>query len=469
MSQHIRHTALAVVFFAFSLCGGSTEIAAQGYPGGGGAPCPDENINSWFPHQDTPEPDNAGFQSKSICEFHEWSWQMFLSLTQDVDGQPRFLGFETPYDLLGINNREVLMPRMGKSNSGESFDEFLQAGTDGILVDQTGDVVYYSQYLDDTFVTFMQDNDLTDPNKAFDFPGTTSFPIGAVELKASWRIVDEGEDTSDVFTMPSTVFALANRGGKIVVDTARTRDVTLALVGFHIAGVVNGHPEMIWATFEHVKNAPNVPADFTPDTVISDHDYTFYKAGTVFADCNLNYALSPELKLNEKTQKMSPVTQVCRQYEFGNGTDNLPVLQDSVKTNDRNVADLNKVVRARLKAEGDVFANYREVGAIWFRPTDALKPGMSLASDVDAAGNQFLIGSLRLSNSTIETFTQLSSRMNNCFRCHNTMQTLAPASGDTRLKPLPAKNINISHAFQNIYFWSQQIANGDTLLATPEN
>jgi len=31
----------------------------------------------------------------------------------------------------------------------------------------------------------------------------------------------------------------------------------LAMVGMHVVGSANGHPELIWATFEHVGNAPN--------------------------------------------------------------------------------------------------------------------------------------------------------------------------------------------------------------------
>ena len=35
---------------------------------------------SWFPHASTPEPDFHA--PASDCEFHQWSWQTFLWLTQ---------------------------------------------------------------------------------------------------------------------------------------------------------------------------------------------------------------------------------------------------------------------------------------------------------------------------------------------------------------------------------------------------
>lgn len=397
---------------------------------------------SWFPHSQTPEPDNAGFQSTSNCVFHQWSWQTFLWLTKNVDGKPLFLSMVSPYSLLGMS-QDGLMPRMQKSNAPESFNEFLQAGTDGIMVDQSGRAVYYSQYINDDFVSFIKDNNLTDPAVVRKFNPDTPFPIGTIELKVSWKIVQPGEDVSDMFTMQGEVNLLTNKNGKIVVDANKTQTVVLALAGFHIAGVVNGHPEMIWATFEHKDNAPNVPAKFTPDTVVSDQDWTFYKAGTTYQNCNVNLANTNKLKLNESTQTLSPVTQVCRQFEFGNDPSN-----GGVQPNDDNIASLNADVLKNLDKD-DVWSNYFEVGAIWFKKTNALEPNMALDTD------DILTGSLKLSNSVVETYTQDQSTMNNCFRCHNTMHSF-PSSTD--LYPLPALNLNISHAFQNIYYWSQTAA-----------
>lgn len=397
---------------------------------------------SWFPHAQTPEPDNQGFSSSSNCEFQQWSWQMFLWLTQNVNGQPRFLSFTSPFSLLGMENFGMV-PKMRTNTSAESFNEYLQAGTDGVLVDQQGHAVYYSQYLDDTFTQFIVTNKLTDPSVVRQFNPTTNFPIGAIELKAAWKVVQPGDKTGDMFTMDGKINKLANKDGKIVIDPSQTQTVKLALVGFHIGGVVNGHPEMIWATFEHLRNAPNVPANATPSTLISDKNWTFYKAKTPYKNCNLNLIATNKLVLNEKAQTLSPVTQVCRQYQFGNDPSST---DPNILQNDQNIASLNKDVLSHLDKK-DVWSNYSQVGAIWFAAFNGLKPNMAL--DTDA----ILTGSVKLSNSTIETYTQVQSTMNNCFRCHNTLSAF-PSSTD--LYPLPALNLNISHAFQNIYFWSQQ-------------
>ena len=104
----------------------------------------------WFPHNQTARTNDAAFQSTSNCVFHQWAWQNFLWLTQEVNGQPRFMGFKSPESLLGLKG-EGMLPRMLKKDASGSFEEFLQAGTDGILIGHNGRAVYYSQYLDDTF------------------------------------------------------------------------------------------------------------------------------------------------------------------------------------------------------------------------------------------------------------------------------------------------------------------------------
>ena len=195
------------------------------------------------------------------------------------------------------------------------------------------------------------------------------------------RDVEQGEDVSDVFTRKSSVYALKNSKGKIAVNTAVKRDVTLALVGFHIGGVVENHPEMIWATFEPRSSAPNVEPGTRPTDIVSTEDYSFYTAKTEYTNCNDPSGVT----LNEATQKLSPVTQVCRQYKFGNAkndpsTSTVPdgtnpenqyaldnnlnnSILSNITTNSENIVSLNTIVWERLD---DVFANYREVGAIWF-------------------------------------------------------------------------------------------------------
>jgi hypothetical protein len=413
----------------------------------------------WFPHSNTPRPNDAAFQSASNCEFHQWSWQMFLWLTQDVNNKPRFLSFNSPQSLLGMNIRGML-PRKTKHMLPQSFDEYLQAGTDGILVDHAGKAVYYSQYINPTFEDFIKTNQLTDHKNVLKMDPNTQFPIentkGAMELKVSWKVVAKGEDTKGMFTMETEVAKLINTNDGIKVDPNQTTLETLALVGFHIGGIVNGHPEMIWATFEHNKNSPSVKPGTTLEQAVSEQDFTFYNKGTILGKCNINPSISG-LKLDEKSQTLSPVTQVCLQYQFGNA-------EGVNEGNTQNIMSLNKAVESQLDSQS-IWRNYREVGAIWFLQKNALEPGLRLDTDSfkNAKGDTIqLTGSLKLSNSMIETFTQRQSTMDNCFRCHNTSQEFPPSN---TMDPLPATNLNISHAFQNIYFWSQEKTSIQALLS----
>jgi hypothetical protein len=406
----------------------------------------------WFPHSQTPQQNSAGFPPKpNNCDFHEWSWNAFLWLTQEVEGAPRFEsmpanGIETPPG--------VLDPLIGRSEKGRTLDLIDQAGPNGIMVDLQGRPIYYSIHSDTTFGDFLQQNGLLDPATLRAFDPKTPFPVGTLTLKAAWKVVAPGEEVSTFYTRKAQIALLTTKNGKIVV-TDQTKTVDVALVGFHIAGTVAGHPEMIWATFEQLQNAPDLPKPLSgkrpedvmgPDDKVSDKNFTFYTAGTTFRDCNINSAGSGALKLDEAAQTLSPVTQVCRIVPWGGGSAN----------NIGNIQSLNDSVHSQLK---DVWNNYFEVGAIWFNATDipdkpslnpncTFQPNSSLECRVDPK-TPILTGSTQLSNTTIETFTQSQSAQDNCFACHNTVQVTSPNS---TAPSLPGLNVNLSHVLINEYF-----------------
>ncbi len=429
-------------------------------PGPGPAPSaaacapPAAPAPSWFPHAQTSAPDSAGFQSSSNCAFHQWSWNAFLWLTQDVGGQPRFLTM--PSDGIGGVANGVLDPLIGRSQQARTVELIDQAGPDGVLVDRHGRAVYYSIHSNDVFGQFMASNHLQDPKALRAFDPKTPFPVGSMTLKAAWKVVQPGEDVSTFYTRQATIAKLAMRKGKLVA-TSDTETQTVALVGFHIGGTVNGHPEMIWATFEHQDNAPDLPKpaeEMLPNDVVSAKDWTFYQAGTPMKQCNVNAAGAGALTLNAQTQTLSPVTQVCRMVPFG-GQKPCPSGQDC---NIANIQSINASVQGQLN---DVWKNYFEVGAIWFVAEDALAPNCTfqpgsalecIPTPTPDGAPPLLTGSIKLSNSTIETFTQVQSTQNNCFACHNTTQVISP---DPRAQSLPGLNVNISHVVINDYFQAQ--------------
>jgi hypothetical protein len=429
MEGAMRLLARAVVV---ACCAMSVPATAQQ------ASCP--AAPAWFPHSKTPEPNAAGFPaSPNNCDFHQFSWNAFLWLTQDVKGQPRFLRF--PKD--GIQTKAgILNALIGRSPKARTLEDVQQAGPDGIMVDLQGRPIYYSIHSNATFGDFIKQNGLLDPAKLRAFDPNTPFPAGTLTLKAAWKVVAAGEDVSTFYTRVAQVALLGMRDGKIVL-TRKIRPARVALVGFHIGATVNGHPEMIWATFEHVRNAPDLPKpvdQMGPDDVVSDKGWTFTKANTRFRDCNINSAGAGALELNAARQTLSPPTQVCRIIPSGGGSTN----------NVGNIKSLNDDVHKQLDG---VFNNYFEVGAIWFNATNGLKPNCTFqpgALECRAqADTPLLTGSTQLSNTTVETFTQAQSAQNNCFACHNTVQV---TSQNTATPSLPGLNVDISHVLINKYF-----------------
>jgi hypothetical protein len=377
--------------------------AAMSLPAKAQQPSPCTAPAAWFPHSQTPEQNSAGFPGDpSNCDFHQWSWNAFLWLTQDVKGEPRFQHFSKA----GIETRPgILNALIGRSGKARTLDLVQQAGPDGIMVDLQGRPVYYSIHSNSTFGNFIKQNGLFNPARLRAFDPDKSFPVNSLTLKAAWKVVAAGEDVSAFHTRKARIALLTVKNDKIALSR-RTKRADVALVGFHIGGAVNGHPEMIWATFEHLQNAPDLPKavnDMAPNDIVSDKSWTFYKASTPFKDCNMNSAGAGALKLDEAKQTLSPVTQACRIIPYGGGK----------SSNVDNIKTLNNSVHAQLK---DVWNNYFEVGAIWFSSANALKPNCTFqpgSLECRAPSNPdlpILTGSTQLSNTTIETFTQSQTR-----------------------------------------------------------
>ena len=121
----------------------------------------------------------------------------------------------------------------------------------------------------------------------------------------------------------------------------------MALVGLHVVGVVQGHPEFVWATFEHDKNAPDIVPDgtnFRTSSFAATTPFTFYKPNTLASTCN--NANNDPVSLVSATQALSPLTNVIRQFALGGG--------DAVDTG--NVTSLNASVHAGLLASQSVWA-----------------------------------------------------------------------------------------------------------------
>jgi hypothetical protein len=390
----------------------------------------------WLPT--TPDTlDNQPEDPLSDCSAYQWSWQTFLFVTSRSTSKaaPAFLSYDTMESVFGQqkianfarskNNLLKLAPRVPEVPDPLLGEGILQAGLRGILVDQNNNPVYYSVYMDKTFSDFVRKNELNQCEKLEAAKESLMFEKGSLELKASWQIVDDPSKFSDFITVDAQVPTLKKvvEGGKesIVIDADAPRDVKVALLGLHVVGVIENHPEFIWASFEKKGLAPfstgNPPID--PETVINTNDFVLYKGGTKARDANPN-PQSMIYVLDETNQKIVPVTSIYRLFPFSNATAAEP---------DGGVVSINGSATKLFdaKAKGDVRKNYELVGAVW------LKNGAKDFALNDIFDDERAAGERHMSNMSMESFTQ--SAAPSCFSCHRTTS----GSG------LKAKLINVSH------------------------
>jgi len=238
---------------------------------------------------------------------------------------------------------------------------------------------------------------------------------------------------------------------------------TLAMVGMHVVGSVNHHPEMVWATFESHFNAPDATysylnRNYDPTTQtcksgtclntvsfsVSSSKPTIFYNGPAGApapsDVVVQTASSSDSNTAITSTSASLVpTSVARLNPWGSQQPATPTLTDPVILNNTLLVSLMDSLRPRVAASGTsgpILANYFLGGAIWSNRIIPPQPG-----NVE-------IGSLFVANTTMETFQQVrpgnpdpEATANNCFSCHGQFNY----KDTTRPKP----GTSISHVFPN--------------------
>ncbi len=412
-----------------------------------------------------------------LCAFYQYAWQSFLYLTTPSGGPGSPLNFElypSVDEVFGVaplqaSNSDAPLrlfstvdtrtqrtrhfrPRVNKgapvggaTEGALNFDEHTQAGSGGVLVDQANNVTYYEQLLDpNVAANFIRSCSLTLRN-CWTQPGAASlrFPNGSIEIKAAWRPMWKSDPGVGLFyRIPG--FPVMNARGQMV------KPDFMALVGFHLVYAAQNHPEMVWATFEHVANAPDGPCRDGRSTCAQVpagfRDWNYERcASTSCAGVN-RWPFPP----SPAPKPPFPVTQAYLNWPFGTN----PVLIDGNKnpgsTNIETLRVLNASVLSILPGSS-VWRNYVQSGAVWTSGgrLPALAPYLA-NGQLNPGVNQ--VGSTLLANVTMETFTQFPNPIpspfpspapvQNCFTCHNT-------ASSTQASPPPTQNpaFRVSHAF----------------------
>ncbi len=147
----------------------------------------------------------------------------------------------------------------------------------GVLEAQNNSLIYYAIMVNDVyayFLTGVKDGIIEpmDPTPQFpvsmgDLNAITTFAANhgasfldgqalAVEIKTSWIEASSLTNPSSYITIQATVPTYDTSNPALWTPTG-TKTTTLAMVGMHVVGSTAGHPEMIWATFEHLGNTPD--------------------------------------------------------------------------------------------------------------------------------------------------------------------------------------------------------------------
>jgi hypothetical protein len=374
----------------------------------------------------------------SHCQFHEFASQNVFSLL--LGSHPTIATWPTSdqvYPASGVPNCASALPlgRSTRPTLKQELPQVIKAGAvgdineakGGPLVDQDGRYVQFEIRVDPQlcqvvtscqFYTTSCVNAVfqNDPNFRFPAGNVASNTPGVAEMKLAWRVMEtcnlpdspancKPTDLTKFVTVPNvsvSPYSPANNGPVTV---------TLGLVGFHLIQKTPSHPELIWATWEHISNNPVCSG--SDNSTCQDHS-TQGSVGTASgwslanppanssSDCsksppppncaNVSYSTNPSPQ---------PPTQVCRVFPCGNG-------------DQTQIASLNQAIRNHLAA-GSVWWNYFLVGTLW---------GSGNTSN-GGDPSQPNAGSVNLANSTMETYFQTSAH--NCFTCHTNAADSQPS------------------------------------------
>lgn len=444
------------------------------------------NVSSWFPGNRVTQngwvkpanslaPIFANFKDNTKCDFYKWGAQMFLWLTSGVNTQHVFNSSPVFYNVsveenkkrtfLSGNGPMLLTVRKGKT---DSEIELGQAGGGDVLLSQKNSLVYYGLHANDVFALFTTCQNQPNCKLSKNFPSTPAqmsavasyatsygYPLWdvqamAIELKTSWIDAStlSSKDRSNYVLSQAIVPVFDRSKAKGPWTITGNTEKTLALVGMHVVGSVNGHPEMVWSTFEHVNNVPDNTYTYTTTSNTmgtqaynSSGNWNFIKSNaaapksiTANAKVSTNSGSSlPQSIVNVNGANISPIN-ILRVDSWGNLHGD-----PSSTANNTDLVSINVSVLSQLKA-GDIRGNYIQTGGIW-TAEGQIPPGYPTTDPA------YLRGSLNLANTTMETFYQFHNKSpgafnpRNCFGCHGS--TTSDATGISHifnaLQPLPRK------------------------------
>lgn len=358
--------------------------------------------------------------------------------------QPRMVNRKLIAQKFMINGRNIFLNVSGGVIETEEGQADFPPSA---LVTQNGSLIYYVSMVNDVmayFLTGTKDGGITPtptqfPTTATDLAKITTFASAhgrtfpdpnalAIEVKSAWIETTGLANPSQYITTQAVIPTYDKTDPNKWVPNGQ-KTTTLALVGMHVVGSANGHPEMIWATFEHFGNAPDADFNYNATTGTNPHKVSQANpiTGTwVFCATGATGPFNPTVHAQLDTSGNivgTPVgpSNILRFKPFGAafGKQPNPLIPDDATSNTQiiGIDDSIQSDFAALSGGPDVRTNYYMRGATWTEGGNP--PSGSFPTGID-------VGTSQLANTTMETFQQTTTSFNafsnNCFSCHGTNQ-----------------------------------------------
>jgi hypothetical protein len=420
------------------------------------------------------------------CPFYQWSEQMFLWVTSPTNGgivlnTPTFFDVSPPDPANGWTRTFLFHPLNPAVINVE------QSQADGsVLEAQTGSLVYYITTVNDVYAflkTGVADSDFN-PTPPTAFPTTqsgvnqiTTFAASkgvtiqdpnalAIMVKSAWVLAAGLPNLSSYITTTATVPTYDTTNPTQWTQNGQ-QTVQLALVGMHVVGSTAGHPEMIWATFEHFANAPralyryvnnaNVLTEVDPDLPAMSWLFLSPSASPSgpFNCQNMTYNPASNPPSINATSPLNPCpsttispSDTMRWKPFGSSPSQPPNPIDGIaNVSNTEIISINTNIQSMLP-NPDVRNNYVMSGSSWtalgVSPTCIFPNGPpSGCSTLVGTPKGNIVGTSLLADSTMETYQQGfdgsytpgSAAELTCLNCH-TSNTLSVSHDFPSLQPL---------------------------------
>jgi hypothetical protein len=300
---------------------------------------------------------------------------------------------------------------MAKNGDDLSGGDILEA-TGQPLIDRNGNFALYEIRLNPAEVNYIDSAGLTteqgQQGKTVFFPYSyytdsmhTAGPMGAIEVKATWRILDaaKGDDVKRFYHHRAVVYVPA---GNSSTGQAMCIHATVGLVAIHIIHKTQNQQRWVWSTFEHEDLAPTCAS--TGGTCgVPARRYSFYNGSCPTSVCVWN---QPPAFPADSVFVWNASQPYAGAYEFYDTVSTSPLKVDTFGTQVvRRVPvfpETDSVTASwRAAVAGTVWAHYRLIGSQWANPEAPPQTGAGIPDT--------------LGNSALETYIPLTS---SCTVCH---------------------------------------------------